>query len=133
MGHFVSQSSTDCSYAHQHLSLVKTTFDHSYNRALLPAPFILQTTINERQQAGGFFTEASTGNTGNGTSNNTFSYVDAKGNTFFRTVDAALNNIIFDQESGTLATGKRQVFPIIPKSETFNATVRLPGRRVIPN
>jgi len=80
-----------------------TVFDHSYNRVLLPSPFILGSTIKERQVAGGFFIEASTGNTGNGTSNNTFSYIDLAGNTFNRRVDAAFNNITLDEVSGSLS------------------------------
>jgi len=80
-----------------------TVFDHSYNRVLLPSPFILGSTIKERQVAGGFFSEASTGNTGNGTSNNTFSYIDLAGNTFNRRVDAAFNNITLDEVSGSLS------------------------------
>lgn len=31
---------------------VYTTFDHSYNRQVTPAPFILGSTIAERQQTG---------------------------------------------------------------------------------
>ncbi|KAJ7647068.1 peptide N-acetyl-beta-D-glucosaminyl asparaginase amidase A-domain-containing protein [Roridomyces roridus] len=51
------------------------TVDHSYDRVLLPSPFILGSTIKERQIAGGSFVELGgpgTG-TGNGTSNNTYS------------------------------------------------------------
>ncbi len=76
---------------------VSAFFDHSYDRTILPAPFILGSTITERQlagaqtnilyiypsdrqaQLGGFFTIASTGNTGNGTSNNTLTYGDTAG------------------------------------------------------
>ncbi|KAJ6547567.1 peptide N-acetyl-beta-D-glucosaminyl asparaginase amidase A-domain-containing protein [Mycena capillaripes] len=90
-------------------SSFSTVFDHSYNRVLLPSPFILGSTIKERQVAGGFFTIASTGNTGNGTSNNTFSYVDTKGNTFNRRVDAAFNNITLDDQSGSLSQGPKHV------------------------
>ena len=43
------------------------------------------------------------GNTGNGTSNNTFAYSDQAGNTFNRVVDAAFDVITSDQQSGTLA------------------------------
>ncbi|KAJ7632622.1 peptide N-acetyl-beta-D-glucosaminyl asparaginase amidase A-domain-containing protein [Roridomyces roridus] len=89
-----------------------TTFDHSYNRDLLPSPLILGSTINERQISGGFFQEASTGNTGNGTSNNTFSYVDPAGNTFNRQVNAAFNNITLDIVSGTLSGSQELDFPL---------------------
>jgi len=97
-------------------SSFSTVFDHSYDRVLLPSPFILGSTIRERQVAGGFFTVASTGNTGNGTSNNTFSYVDLAGNTFNRRVDAAFNNITLDEQSGSLNQG-----PKTPLSSTHNA------------
>ncbi|KAK7467151.1 hypothetical protein VKT23_004210, partial [Stygiomarasmius scandens] len=78
-------------------------FDHSYDRVLLPAPFILGSTIHNQQIATGFFHTASTGNTGNGTNNNTFTYKDTAGNTFNRQVNAALNVITLDQQSGSLA------------------------------
>ncbi|OCB89705.1 hypothetical protein A7U60_g3184 [Sanghuangporus baumii] len=78
-------------------------FDHGYDRTLLPAPFLLGSTIHERQLAGGFFTIASTGNTGNGTSNNTLAYADTQGNTFTRSVDAALNVVVRDVQGGSLA------------------------------
>ncbi|KAG6376151.1 peptide N-acetyl-beta-D-glucosaminyl asparaginase amidase A-domain-containing protein [Boletus reticuloceps] len=81
-----------------------SSFDHSYDRQVFPAPFILGSTIVERQQTAGYFTSATTGNSGNGTSNNTFSYIDTKGNTYDREVDAAYNVIIYDQQSGSLAT-----------------------------
>jgi hypothetical protein len=32
--------------------VVEATVDHSYNRELLPAPFLLGSTISERQRAG---------------------------------------------------------------------------------
>jgi len=97
-------------------SSFSTVFDHSYDRVLLPSPFILGSTIRERQVSGGFFTIASTGNTGNGTSNNTFSYIDLAGNTFNRRVDAAFNNITLDEQSGSLSQG-----PKTPLSSTHNA------------
>ncbi|KAF5391453.1 hypothetical protein D9757_001886 [Collybiopsis confluens] len=128
-----------------------TTFDHSYNRDLLPAPFILGSTIQERQIAGkwheqvaavlvtdsfsfltgGFFTERSTGNTGNGTSNNTFSYKDTAGNTYSRTVAASLNVITLDRSSGSLAGEKMQ--PESPQAalQVKFAGARLPGGRTI--
>ncbi|KAJ7155962.1 peptide N-acetyl-beta-D-glucosaminyl asparaginase amidase A-domain-containing protein [Mycena crocata] len=106
-----------------------TVFDHSYNRELLPSPFILGSTIRERQVAGGFFTIASTGNTGNGTSNNTFSYVDTAGNTFNRRVDAAFNNITFDEQSGSLSPAqKSSAGPSIHSSDSFAGARLPPGR-----
>jgi len=104
-----------------------TTFDHSYNREVVPAPFILGSAIAERQQTAGYFTIATGGNAGNGTSNNTFTYTDTKGNTYAREVDAAYNVIIRDQQSGSLATSTP--FPPTPWTpNTQNApAARLPG------
>ncbi|TDL27476.1 hypothetical protein BD410DRAFT_782559 [Rickenella mellea] len=105
-------------------------FDHSYDRTVLPAPFILGSTIKERQLAGGFFTIAATGNFGNGTSNNTLTYVDLAGNTYDREVNAALNNITFDHEGGSLARGTPR-FPFFPKSTaSISGAVRFPGLRL---
>ncbi|KAJ4487950.1 peptide N-acetyl-beta-D-glucosaminyl asparaginase amidase A-domain-containing protein [Lentinula aciculospora] len=111
-------------------SMFETVFDHSYNRVLLPAPFILGSTIQERQIAGGFFEETSAGNTGNGTSNNTFSYVDTAGNTFSRTVRAALNNITFDIISGSLSDTEETVVSQTSQQAKF-AGARMPGGRTV--
>ncbi|KAH9003645.1 peptide N-acetyl-beta-D-glucosaminyl asparaginase amidase A-domain-containing protein, partial [Lactarius hatsudake] len=77
--------------------------DHSHDRVLLPAPFIMGTTITEHQAAAG--TEQITGyNFGtNGTSSNTFSYTDTEGNTYTRRVNASNDAITFDNQGGTLA------------------------------
>ncbi|KAJ3987341.1 peptide N-acetyl-beta-D-glucosaminyl asparaginase amidase A-domain-containing protein [Lentinula detonsa] len=111
-------------------SMFEAVFDHSYNRVLLPAPFILGSTIQERQIAGGFFEESSAGNTGNGTSNNTCSYVDTAGNTFSRTVRAALNNITFDAISGSLANTQETSVSQASQQAKF-AGVRMPGGRTV--
>ncbi|KAJ3813211.1 peptide N-acetyl-beta-D-glucosaminyl asparaginase amidase A-domain-containing protein [Lentinula aff. lateritia] len=111
-------------------SVFEAVFDHSYDRVLLPAPFILGSTIQERQIAGGFFEELSSGNTGNGTSNNTFSYVDTAGNTFSRTVRAALNNITFDSISGSLADIEKTPTSHASPQAQF-AAVRMPGGRTV--
>jgi len=103
-------------------------FDHSYDRVLLPSPFILGSTIKERQVAGGFFLEASTGNTGNGTSNNTFSYVDTAGNTFNRRVDAAFNNITLDVQSGSLSQAQKSHTSSTKNADTFTDARLPPGR-----
>ncbi|KAJ7774829.1 peptide N-acetyl-beta-D-glucosaminyl asparaginase amidase A-domain-containing protein [Mycena metata] len=108
-------------------SFWSTLFDHSYDRILLPSPFILGSTINERQIADGFFKVASTGNSGNGTSNNTFNYIDLAGNTYTRRVNAALNNITFDEEGGSLAHAKTSVH-VAPQNNVFGGA-RLPGGR----
>ncbi|KAG1753494.1 peptide N-acetyl-beta-D-glucosaminyl asparaginase amidase A-domain-containing protein [Suillus lakei] len=103
-----------------------TTFDHSYNRQLVPAPFILGSDISERQQTAGYFTISTTGNSGNGTSNNTFSYVDTKGNTYARDVDAAYDVITYDKQSGSLATTPLPTFPLASNSQSIPGA-RLPG------
>jgi len=109
-------------------SSFSTVFDHSYDRVLLPSPFILGSTIRERQVSGGFFTVASTGNTGNGTSNNTFSYIDLAGNTFNRRVDAAFNNITLDEQSGSLSQGQKTPLSSTHNAATFAGARLPPGR-----
>ncbi|KAH9064366.1 peptide N-acetyl-beta-D-glucosaminyl asparaginase amidase A-domain-containing protein [Lactarius vividus] len=114
-----------------------TEVDHSYNRVLLPAPFILGTTIAERQLAGGSLHIASTGNTGfNGTSNNTFNYHDTAGNTYTRRVNASHNVITFDRQSGNLASSpvadlSLVVSPHAVSPAQMDLKARLPGGRVI--
>ncbi|KAJ7464627.1 peptide N-acetyl-beta-D-glucosaminyl asparaginase amidase A-domain-containing protein [Mycena latifolia] len=93
--------------------------DHSYDRVLNPSPFILGSTIKERQVAGGFFNISSAGNSGNGTSNNTFSYIDTAGNTFNRRVDAAFNNITLDEQSGSLSRAPEKHLPASADADTF--------------
>ncbi|KAH9901591.1 peptide N-acetyl-beta-D-glucosaminyl asparaginase amidase A-domain-containing protein [Cubamyces lactineus] len=110
------------------------TFDHSYERTSHPAPFILGSTIHERQLASGFFFEAPTGNTGNGTNSNTFSYVDLAGNTYDREVTAIDNNITSDHQGGTLAPRTATTFPDFGPQVPFVVTKpRLPGARKIGN
>ncbi|KAH9010509.1 peptide N-acetyl-beta-D-glucosaminyl asparaginase amidase A-domain-containing protein [Lactarius pseudohatsudake] len=72
-------------------------FDHAYSRVLLPAPFIMGTTIIEHQVAAGTVVGL------DGTSNNTFHYNDTEGNTYTRQVNASSNVIVFDNRGGTLA------------------------------
>lgn len=104
-----------------------TSFDHSYNRQLSPAPFILGSDITERQLATGYFTISAGGNFGNGDNNNTFSYVDSEHNTYNRMVDAAMNKIVYDQESGSLASSSSGMpWQVIPTSFPV-APARLPG------
>ncbi|PCH37957.1 hypothetical protein WOLCODRAFT_148915 [Wolfiporia cocos MD-104 SS10] len=111
---------------------ITAVFDHSYDRASLPSPFILGSTINERQLASGYFVETTAGNYGNGTSNNTLNYVDYKGNTYYRTVDAALDNITYNVIGGTLAgEGSFQLPTYSPVSQLVMAMPRLPGGRRI--
>ncbi|KAI5900391.1 uncharacterized protein SCHCODRAFT_02607781, partial [Schizophyllum commune H4-8] len=77
--------------------------DHSYNRAGALHPFILETTIESQQSSDSFFQTSSSGNYGNASTNNTFSYSDVAGNTYTRRVNVASNQIIFDEEGGSLA------------------------------
>ncbi|KAF9454494.1 hypothetical protein P691DRAFT_655993 [Macrolepiota fuliginosa MF-IS2] len=109
-----------------------TSFDHSYNRDLLPMPIVVRSTINNRQLANGFFHTAPTGNTGNGTNSNVFSYKDAAGNTFDRQVDAAFNNITLDREAGNLAPAPEPA-PLTASSNQVPPSnqYRLPGARQI--
>ncbi|KAH9037494.1 peptide N-acetyl-beta-D-glucosaminyl asparaginase amidase A-domain-containing protein [Lactarius pseudohatsudake] len=79
------------------ISLNAAQIDRAYSRVLLPAPFIVGTTIVEHQVAGG------TVPSWDGTSNNTFSYNDTEGNTYTRQVNASSNVIVFDNQGGTLA------------------------------
>ncbi|KAH9061965.1 peptide N-acetyl-beta-D-glucosaminyl asparaginase amidase A-domain-containing protein [Lactarius vividus] len=74
--------------------------DHAYNRVLLPAPFIMGTTIIEHQFAAG--TEGKDSPGGNGVSLNTFYYFDTEGNTYTRQVSASSDAITFDNQGGTL-------------------------------
>ncbi|KAH9945923.1 peptide N-acetyl-beta-D-glucosaminyl asparaginase amidase A-domain-containing protein [Epithele typhae] len=119
-------------------SQFECTFDHSYDRKSDPAPFILGSTIQERQLASGFFKVASTGNTGNGTNSNTFSYADDDGNTFSRKVSAVNNNITSDVQSGSLAPAPAPASAVQDKHAGMQAPLaitklRLPGGRTIGN
>ncbi|KAF9564641.1 hypothetical protein CPC08DRAFT_660179 [Agrocybe pediades] len=111
----------------------KATFDHSYNRDLLPLPITLRSQIAERQTATGFFLISANGNTGNGTNSNVFSYADSAGNTYQRTVDAVLNNITFDKQTGSLAPlPAPHQFPVLPFQDA-SGKARLPNGRRVPN
>ncbi|GLB34951.1 putative peptide N-acetyl-beta-D-glucosaminyl asparaginase amidase A [Lyophyllum shimeji] len=107
-----------------------TRIDHSYERAVLPNPLIVGSTIKERQITDGFYQLATGGNFGNGTSNNTFAYADIAGNTYAREVNAALNIITLDREGGSLArtgpTGESGSIFQVPLDSVYGA-VRLPG------
>ena len=125
----------------------QAVIDHSYNRDLLPLPIVVRSNIQERQLAskvfcyfhigralrfsfvGGTFVVTPNGNTGNGTSNNTFAYSDQAGNTFNREVDAAFNVITRDQRSGTLASAPAEASQSIVSSLNGFAVARLPGGR----
>ncbi|EJD06059.1 uncharacterized protein FOMMEDRAFT_145373 [Fomitiporia mediterranea MF3/22] len=116
-------------------SQIEAIFDHSYDRTSQPAPFLLGSTITEHQLASGFFTIASSGNTGNGTSNNTLTYADTEGNTFDREVDAVNNVIVSDHQGGSLAPSPAGVALGAQEDadrdggvEFVGASVRFPGR-----
>ncbi|KAJ3759882.1 peptide N-acetyl-beta-D-glucosaminyl asparaginase amidase A-domain-containing protein [Lentinula raphanica] len=88
-----------------------SSIDHFYDRALLPNPLRVASTINNHQTTDGFFQLGAEkmGNFGNGTNNNTFSYFDAEGNTYTRRVNAINSNfndtitIPLDEIGGNLA------------------------------
>ncbi|KAH9177904.1 peptide N-acetyl-beta-D-glucosaminyl asparaginase amidase A-domain-containing protein [Lactarius sanguifluus] len=78
--------------------------DQSYDRELHPAPFIIGTTIVEHQVAAGTVNTIEIDNFGsNGTSSNTFNYIDTDSNTYTRQVNASGNVITFDSQGGILA------------------------------
>jgi len=82
----------------------------------------------------GFFFLQTGGNRGNGSTSNTFSYSDANGNTYSRKVDASLNTITIDEQSGTLApapSAQRQ--PQSPASDDDRGLPRLPSGRKVPS
>ena len=129
--------------------LAQAVIDHSYSRDLLPLPIVVRSNIQEHQLASkflllfsywvslkrfsfvaGIIVLSPNGNTGNGTSNNTFAYSDQAGNTFNREVDAAFNVITSDQQSGTLAPAPAEVSPqsIVSSFDGFGVA-RLPGGR----
>ncbi|KAF8990702.1 hypothetical protein BDZ89DRAFT_1086977 [Hymenopellis radicata] len=104
-----------------------SSVNHSYDRVLQANPLVLGTTIHNVQNTDGFFQLRAGGNFGNGTNNNTFSYVDTAGNTFSRRVNAALNVITLDEESGTLVPASAQKNS--PTMTVVSADqVRLPGK-----
>ncbi|KAI0807607.1 peptide N-acetyl-beta-D-glucosaminyl asparaginase amidase A-domain-containing protein [Fomes fomentarius] len=110
-------------------------FDHSYIRNSDPAPFILGSTITNHQLATGFFHLSASGNSGNGTNSNTFSYVDQNGNTYDREVSVVNNNITSDRQDGTLPPQTLQL-PSISHAANIPLVVakpRLPGARQTGN
>ncbi|KAH9040907.1 peptide N-acetyl-beta-D-glucosaminyl asparaginase amidase A-domain-containing protein [Lactarius deliciosus] len=82
-------------------TVTKAQIDYAYDRVLLPAPFIMGTTIIEHQVAVG--TEKDDNDFGSGGSSNTFNYFDTEGNTYSRQVNASIDAITFDNQGGTLA------------------------------
>ncbi|CAL1705060.1 unnamed protein product [Somion occarium] len=109
-----------------------TAIDHSYDRVSVPNPFIVGSTIRNHQVSGGFFTLSSDGNFGNGTSQNTFSYVDLAGNTYDREVSSVNTDITSDHQGGTLAPKEAAHFPSFQQPFTVSKA-RLPGGRLVGN
>lgn len=83
--------------------------------------------------AEGFFTIASTGNSGNGTNSNTFFYMDANGNTYDREVTVVNNNITADHQGGNLAPTSTFKFPGSVQGPLSLPSPRFPGARKIAN
>ncbi|KIM33130.1 hypothetical protein M408DRAFT_61343 [Serendipita vermifera MAFF 305830] len=80
-------------------------FNHRYNRQYLPSPWEIRTDIHSAQRAWGtYITSPNQGfnRTANGTSENSFSYVDAKLNSYYRVVNSLNNTITKDQQGGSL-------------------------------
>ena len=74
-----------------------------------------------------FFAISTSGNYGNGTNNNTFSYVDFDGNTYWRNVGASDNNITYDAIGGSLS-GDSYALPVsVPLVQGPMVKPRLPG------
>lgn len=107
--------------------------DHSYNRQLLPAPFILGSTVANHQTAAGYFFLTDSGNYGNGTNSNTFSYTDTDGNTYWRNVNAAYDNITLDESGGSLASRTYpSSFPHFSETRVLEVVgARLPGKKQV--
>jgi len=107
-------------------------FDHSYDRVLLPSPLITGTTIQERQLANGSLITLPNGSsTGQGSNNNTFSYVDLGGNTFTRKVNTSSNVILLDQQGGNLSPVQTlRSVPLSPDNESWAAR-QLGGKKEI--
>jgi hypothetical protein len=117
-------------------------FDHKYNRQYLPSPWETYTDTHSAQRAyGTYITSPAQGynKTVNGTSINEFSYVDAKLNSYYRTVDVIDNTITKDQQGGSLtwdfwplAIGEPGTNPqsLVQSLPLFPA--RVPGRQIGP-
>ncbi|KAF9069615.1 peptide N-acetyl-beta-D-glucosaminyl asparaginase amidase A-domain-containing protein [Rhodocollybia butyracea] len=104
--------STNFDYFDETLTNWTTSIDHSYDRVLLPNPLRIASTINNHQTTNGFFQVGSekSGNFGNGTNSNTFTYSDVEGNTYTRKINVANTNfndtiiVFLDEISGSLAS-----------------------------
>lgn len=118
-------------------------FDHGYNRRYLPSPWEIFTDIRSAQRAyGTYITSPNPGfnRTANGTSDNSFSYLDAKLNSYYRTIYSINNTITKDQQGGSLtwdlwplAVGWPGTVPesIVDSLPPFEIA-RLPHRHISP-
>ncbi|KAH8982530.1 peptide N-acetyl-beta-D-glucosaminyl asparaginase amidase A-domain-containing protein [Lactarius akahatsu] len=88
-------------YPTQTSSVTTAHIDHAYDRVLLPAPFIMGTTIIEHQVADAM--ELNDSDFGSGGCSNMFYYSDTEGHTYTRQVNASMDAITFDNQGGTLA------------------------------
>ncbi|KAI0695701.1 peptide N-acetyl-beta-D-glucosaminyl asparaginase amidase A-domain-containing protein [Cytidiella melzeri] len=96
-------------------------------------PFAINiTSLTPDGSTSGFFQETSSGNFGNGTSTNTFSYSDTKGNTYQRQVSSVNTNITSDHQSGTLAPLPASKGLNLPQAQAKFSIPRLPGGRHKP-
>lgn len=94
---------------------------------------MLASNVRSHQTAYGYLVRTPDGTTGDGSNENQFYYDDAKGNTYWRRVDAAYNKITYDREGGNLAHGHSHPLDA-PTGEAQNITdlgdsFRLPGGR----
>ncbi|CCA78062.1 related to peptide-n4-(n-acetyl-beta-d-glucosaminyl) asparaginase amidase N [Serendipita indica DSM 11827] len=83
----------------------RAIFDHKYNRQYLPSHWEVFTNIRSAQHANGtYITSPNPGfnRTANGTNINEFSYLDAKLNSYSRSVEVTNNTITRDKEGGSL-------------------------------
>ncbi|KAF9532984.1 peptide N-acetyl-beta-D-glucosaminyl asparaginase amidase A-domain-containing protein [Crepidotus variabilis] len=110
----------------------RTNFNHSYVREVKPLPISLKTKIDSQQQASGYFFLSSSGNTGNGTNSNVFSYSDEGNNTYRRRVNASLNKITLDDVAGTLSSSAIPITPSGSVDASDPPNARLPPGRQIP-
>lgn len=85
---------------HSSLPPWSTSIKLPVRRLLLHLVLVIEVT---NLSAEGYYDITTSVHFGNGTNNNTFTYVDSAGNTYNRRVDAAYNNITLDQKSGSLA------------------------------
>ncbi|KAF8323313.1 hypothetical protein DL93DRAFT_2050175 [Clavulina sp. PMI_390] len=84
-----------------------TALDHSYTRSLTPSPLldVISTHISTSQSGSGTWLRSSITNvvTANGTTTETFSYTDGKGNSYTRDVSATNSSVTKDVQGGSLS------------------------------